>query len=566
MRKTFTIAFLALAAGIAANAQTVQDAFTISGNNYYGTARSMALGNAMTAVGGDLGSIGINPAGSAVAGYSQVTLTPGINFSSNNSSYTPVAGTRTISEMSESRSMMSMPNGGLIFNLKTGRNSGLKSISYGIVSNTTNNFLNEMVGGGENAYSSYLGSMAAAADGYDVDFLNGYLDERGQSIDQWDYAYYNADADGYYAPWNLIAGAQVGAIATFGNTSEPAYYTRYIGATEGYAIVLDENGNPVINQDGNYVYNIAQLGPVNQRYVKKVNGNKNDVLINIGFNISDKLYLGANLGIVSMNYDLEESFRERAVNPSDFPIVYSDGSTNFSNYLARYYYLASGTGVNGKFGVIWRPVGGLRLGAAIQTPTVMEVNESWKHYADVEYTNSKYNGSTSSPEGNFEYNVTTPMRYNFGIAWTLGSRLLLSYDIEASDLGRTRYKMRNVTYDDTFAELNSDISNTLGTTKEHRFGIEYKVIPAFAVRGGYSYSETPFDYDSYSEYSSVASYSLGLGYSSNGSFFLDLAGRFMQYSKETVYPYADYIDGTASPSITSSRNLFNLAVTFGWRF
>jgi hypothetical protein len=46
------------------------DGLTFSQNNYYGTARSIGMGNAMTAVGGDLGSIGINPAGSAVYNFS----------------------------------------------------------------------------------------------------------------------------------------------------------------------------------------------------------------------------------------------------------------------------------------------------------------------------------------------------------------------------------------------------------------------------------------------------------------------------------------------------------------
>ena len=51
------------------SAQNMYDAINLSRNEYLGTARSMALGNAVTAVGGDLGMIGINPAGSAVASY-----------------------------------------------------------------------------------------------------------------------------------------------------------------------------------------------------------------------------------------------------------------------------------------------------------------------------------------------------------------------------------------------------------------------------------------------------------------------------------------------------------------
>ena len=63
--KKQTIAILLLAAFAAdAGAQTVADALRFSDNNYYGTARSISMGNAFTALGGDLGSISLNPAGS----------------------------------------------------------------------------------------------------------------------------------------------------------------------------------------------------------------------------------------------------------------------------------------------------------------------------------------------------------------------------------------------------------------------------------------------------------------------------------------------------------------------
>ena len=80
MKRIAIIAALT-AAAVSAGAQNMYDAAFFSQNNYYGTARSMALGNAMTAVGGDLGSIGLNPAGSAVATYSQVSITPGVTIS-----------------------------------------------------------------------------------------------------------------------------------------------------------------------------------------------------------------------------------------------------------------------------------------------------------------------------------------------------------------------------------------------------------------------------------------------------------------------------------------------------
>jgi len=86
MKKIALVSLLAFAAA-GAGAQTIGDALQFSEYNYYGTARTIAMGNAFTALGGDLGSIGINPAGSAVARYSQFTITPNVSIVSTGSQY-----------------------------------------------------------------------------------------------------------------------------------------------------------------------------------------------------------------------------------------------------------------------------------------------------------------------------------------------------------------------------------------------------------------------------------------------------------------------------------------------
>ena len=49
MKKTIT-ALLLIAAGVQVSAQTIGDAYTFSQNNYAGTARTVGMGNAVTAV------------------------------------------------------------------------------------------------------------------------------------------------------------------------------------------------------------------------------------------------------------------------------------------------------------------------------------------------------------------------------------------------------------------------------------------------------------------------------------------------------------------------------------
>ena len=64
MKKIITFALGATLA-FSATAQTWQDALLFSENNYSGTARGVGMGNALTAIGGDTGSLVFNPAGSA---------------------------------------------------------------------------------------------------------------------------------------------------------------------------------------------------------------------------------------------------------------------------------------------------------------------------------------------------------------------------------------------------------------------------------------------------------------------------------------------------------------------
>ena len=562
---------------IVAGAQTMYDGLNYSQNNYYGTARSIGMGNAMTAVGGDLGSIGINPAGSAVAGYSQFTITPNLTISSMNASYSayPVGGAdRFTNEQNKRLTRFSMPNIGLTFNWKTGNGSGLKAITYGLVVNGTNNFTGKMLAGGRNDKTSYQSAMAVAADGYDMDFLNGYsIDKDGKRVDRgWDYPYYYGDDfqndpnKGKFAPWNVIANAQAGSIANYGDTDDPSYYWRYKATTEGYSNTGKKDAN------GNYIYDIFLAGPLNQAYSRNITGSKYDVLFNVGFNFGDTFFVGANLGVTSLNYNYDECYKEAAENPSAFEIDFGDkGKTCFSDYRTRYSYTADGSGVFGKIGFLWRPVDGLRVGAAVQTPTIMEINERWIQDVNLNYTDASFNGSAKTPEGEYSYRLRSPYRLNAGAAFTFAGMALVSADYEMTDYSTMKFMSKDGGWsNDTFSSLNDQIRNCMGVSHMVRVGAEFKPLPEIAVRAGYNFTTTPeYVYEGNSKTKlndRINAFSVGLGYSSNGSFFADIAARMTMLADEYISPYADYLSDLASPMILNKRDIYNVTATIGWRF
>ncbi len=545
MRKIALTLILIVASALAGVAQTAYDAFLFSETDYEGTARTMAMGNAFTALGGDLGSIGLNPAGSAVAKFSQFTITPSLTFTTNTtqgvSPYTDGSLPYFDRKYRNTNTKFAIPNFGITFNWESGRVSGLKNVTFGFVANCTKSWNDDIYAAGTNNSTSFMGSMAAGAT------TNGYL---GSELNQ-DNAY-------DYYPWKDVVGYHSGMISTFGGHND-----QFVGASE---LIIDNNGQ----------IEIAIGGPLDQAYGRQVSGKKNEYLINLGANISDFLYVGANLGITSMSYSYSEYFKETAVNPSDFEIELDNGSRMYFDHMRyNYDYAVETSGVYGKFGLILTPGLGLRLGAAIQTPTATTVYEEWRHSGETYFTDSKYNGSASSPYGNDNYSFREPWRANFGLAWTLGQFAILSADYEMCDYGSMKF-VRDGFSDgrEYFADLNNDIKTIYGTAQMFRFGAEIK-LGSLAVRGGYGITLSPEKANLYGEALPelrTRNASFGLGYASKNSFFADLAARYAFASDEYFMPYDDYmynLDGDLvafAPEILNRTSALKVMLTLGWRF
>lgn len=544
--KKVIISFILLGAAVAGYSQTAYDALRFSENNYEGTARSVAMGNAFTALGGDLGSIAINPAGSAVAGYSQFAITPSLTFSTSTAQGEPYQNGSLLyfqKAMKSNVSRFNIPNLGFTFNYDTGRNTGLKSLTFGFVLSKTAGWNEDVYATGTNDMTSFMGQLAAEAT--EMGYLGSGLEGKE--------AYNNY-------PWKTAVGYQSGMISTFGG-----YDDQFVGASELIFF------NPATGTD-----EIGLGGKLNQTYGRRVNGNKYDYLINVGANISDFLYLGANLGINALEYGYDEYFKEGAVNPYDFSIDFGNGNyACFEQMKYNYGYSASGSGFFAKFGFIVTPAMGLRIGGAIQTPTVTTIVERWQMSGSTTFSDNSFSGSAVSPEGEAKYKLRSPMRANLGIAYTLGTLGVISADYEMCNYGGMSFD--GPSYDmDYFDEINADISSRFGTAHSFRAGIEVKPTTAFAVRGGYNISGNAekYMYDGSPAapvYTQNASF--GLGYSSKKSFYADLAARRTFTADEFCMPYADYIYDAGNgqildpaPEIRIHQSLWKVLLTIGWRF
>ena len=240
MKRILAAVFLS-AMALQAGAQGWTDALNFSENDYLGTARSVGMGNAMTAVGGDLGSLTFNPAGSAVASYSQFTITPGLSISTVTAQGSLAEGFQDKYRTRNSR--MGMPNFGAMMVYDTRNKRGLKRVSFGIVGNVTRDYTNRLRATGTNASTTLAGSLASQADGYSMDVLNGDFYQSG------------------IPSWETMVGWQGGLFEQIDG--------QYVGITES----LLDNGNIVLTDK------------IGQYYGLERKGSKYDLLMNFGLQV-----------------------------------------------------------------------------------------------------------------------------------------------------------------------------------------------------------------------------------------------------------------------------------------
>lgn len=549
MKKIYTILLVA-AAAIPAAAQNWQDAYLFSENVYGGTARTAGMGNAVTAVGGDPGSLLFNPAGSAVAAYSQFSITPGATFSYASSEGTILSGdTQPIGFGDQYRTgylRAKLPNVSYVNVFDTGRRRGIKRFSFGFSFTSTNNYTSRFNAGGVNADNSFAASLASSVDGFTREVMGK---------EDW---FYSGDPSRMPA-WIDMVGYRSGMI-------------NGVDGKDGTYIALTET----MDQQGNF----RLAAPVYQKYGRQSTGYKSDALINFALDISDVFYVGVNLGFSTLSFNQIQYWQESPAIESEFPTIgYSDGSTaRFSSLLMQQNYRVSGSGLYAKVGVLWRPVPALRLAAAVQTPTVFHLTERYGYKGQVTLS-GKVSPSASSPEDEWSYLFRSPMRVNAGLAYSLGTFAVLSADYEMVNYGASRFSSGS-SYDyfsdNTFSGNNREIQDVLGIAHTIRAGVEVKVNPAVALRAGYNLSTgEEINYASLLRHA----FSLGFGYSSNGPFYADFALRLRTVPNEYIIPYYYYIAPNASqyydkyvwedittPEIEVRSLLADALLTIGWRF
>ena len=154
MKKILLPALVSLAPALAF-AQSTVDAYNLSQSELRGTARFMSMGGAFTALGGDLSTLGQNPAGVGVYRGSEIGATLDLNFRSY-STQTPY------DKAKDNQTKAFCNNFGYIGTAWIG--SGLRSISWGATYGRVASF-DRIINGYNNPTSTSLTNYIAGFSG-----------------------------------------------------------------------------------------------------------------------------------------------------------------------------------------------------------------------------------------------------------------------------------------------------------------------------------------------------------------------------------------------------------------
>ncbi|MBS3808156.1 MAG: hypothetical protein KGY60_11680, partial [Bacteroidales bacterium] len=406
----------------------VESAIRNSQNIYQGSARFMGMGGAFTALGGDISSISVNPAGVGVYTGMQFVLTP--SFQTQDMSSTTTYGGSTFEEDALNYKV-NLNNLGLMSSYNLKGSVGWKNINIGLGYNTLHNFDRKVEASHFNPDRSKLHEWVNNANRIDP-----YPPEPETEL----------PAAYEYLAWQTY-------LINYQDTLDTQEYWSYVTDEMNYS---DTAGT-------------GMLG-VNQRKTINNGGNLGEYFIAAGANYNNKLYVGLSIGIQRYKFTYKSTYSESEDN-NQIP--------DFSSMSFIQHEDHSGTGYNFKVGAIYRPVDFVRIGAAFHSPTYFSNLEyGWYNQMTGNYDNGD-NLTSQSEESTFSYKLTTPSKLVGGVAFKIANIGMISADYERLDYGNTQLIENQ--QDVPFDYENDSIQSTYGVANNLRLGGELK-LNSFYVR------------------------------------------------------------------------------------
>jgi len=465
-------------------AQEPADALRYSFLTPSGTARNQAIGGAGGALGGEFTSMFINPAGLGFYKTGDFAFTPSFAFQNSKSNY--LGNTESAKNNS-----FSIGTTGFILASPSQQGKSLRSMAIGFGINRAADFNNHVYYKGTNKNSS-------SSEQYLEQLTNDNVTDP------------NNAANNYPSGSSLAFNTYL--IDTVQNAN---------GSLGGYRT----QANPAIG--------LVQENQIDTR------GGITDAGIGVGFNVKDKWFFGGTLTFPFLSYHRKSYYKETDTS--------NNHNNNFNYYEANETLDTKGVGVNGKFGVIFKPVEDVRLGLAYHTPSIYQLTDNYNNQIITSLegyggAGTKQQSSTDLNNGQLlqsKYNLSTPGRFILSGSLVLretqnveNQRGFISADVEYVNYKNSSFHdvTNTASTKSYYGALNGVIDNLYKNAINARLGGELKFNTIMFRLGG-AYYGNPYENQS-ADLFKIAG---GLGYRNHGM-FIDLTYVYSM-NKNINYPY-----------------------------
>lgn len=480
-------------------AQEIRDALRYSQENLNGTARFRAMSGAFGALGGDLSSINVNPAGSAIFANNQLGFTLNNTSINNNSNFFDNA-----TSVKDSSFDLNQAGGVFVFKNQNKLNNW-KKFSIAINFENTNVLNNTVYSAGTNPTNSIAN--------YFLSFANG-------------------------VPLNVLEDSNYDEL---GHGAQQAFL-----GYQGYII------NPVNNNstNTNYTSNVPTGGNYYQENTIIAKGYNGKLSFNAATSFKDKLYIGVNLN--SHFVDFRQSSRFYEDNEAPLTSNYTVSRVQFDNDLYTY-----GTGFSFQLGAIAKLSKELRFGIAFESPTWLRLNDEFTQQLIGVSANTSEELAPDVVNPNITnyyepYKLQTPSKWTGSMAYVFGKKGLISVDYAIKNYSSIQFKPNSDPY---YRTLNNKMNILLNSASELRLGAEYK-IEAWSLRGGYRLEQSP--YKNKTTIGDLTGYSGGIGYNFGGT-KLDLSYATFKRATQQGFFEQGLTDGAA---INTKNSTITLTLLF----
>ena len=540
--KKITMIALAMFTAVGAGAQTIYDATNIAQKELNGTARFVGMGGAMGALGGDISTIGTNPAGIGIYRSNDAMLTFGYSMTGTESNYVG-------NKFETNKNRWSFDNAGFVIASKIGNHTPLRYVNFGFNYHKSKSFYKNMtmqglMGSIDNQYVSQVRSMAQ------------------QATDAQDYVYHNYNQQRLNWESNdIYRDSEAGWLGAVGYQGSLLFENRQTGSPDSY--------DPYIPSEADAYFLSRERGGIDQYD------------FNISFNINDRFYFGVTLGAYDVDYNKYSLYDEMYAYKWE-----GDGQIYEEGYSLESFNRIHGSGFDFKFGAIFRPIedSPLRIGLAVHTPTYYKLtyttgalltSDLFLPNEAGDETLTRTTVDTYSALGgrdmDRDFKLQTPWVFNASLGYTVGNNLALGAEYEYEDYSSMKFKYPE---GDEMAWETGEADLCMKGVSTLRLGAEYKPIPAFSLRAGYNYSTAAYKKDAikalpsnsintdtdFANSKSMNTFTLGIGYRFS-SFYADLAYKF------DFYPFYNDINGLVTPPTTEVTNTRSKVLfTLGMRF